>query len=58
MKLLTSIIASVGNIKNNIIVKKPKCPHCFGEISTENGYKNLVQFGKAISKEIILLWRL
>jgi len=42
VKLLTSIIASIGNIKNNTIVKKPKCPHCFGEISTENGYKNLI----------------
>jgi hypothetical protein len=42
VKLLMSIIARVGNIKNNIIVKKPKCPHCFGEISTKNGYKNLI----------------
>jgi hypothetical protein len=52
VRLLTSIIASVGNIKNNIIVKKPKCPHCFGEISTENGYKNLILSVKPSPKRL------
>ena len=52
VKLLTSIIASVGNIKNNIIVKIPKCPHCFGEISTENGYKNLILSVKPSSRRL------
>ena len=52
VKLLTSIIACVGNIKNNIIVKKPKCPHCFGEISTENGYKNLILSVKPSPKRL------
>ena len=53
VKLLTSIIASVGNIKNNIIVRKPKCPHCFGEISTENGYKNLILSVKPSPKRLL-----
>jgi hypothetical protein len=52
VKLLTSIIASVGNIKNNTIVRKPKCPHCFGEISTENGYKNLILSVKPSPKRL------
>ena len=52
VRLLTSIIASVGNIKNNIIVKKPKCPHCFGEISEENGYKNLILSVKPSPKRL------
>jgi hypothetical protein len=52
LRLLTSIIASVGNIKNNTIVKKPKCPHCFGEISTENGYKNLILSVKPSPKRL------
>jgi len=52
VRLLTSIIANVGNIKNNTIVKKPKCPHCFGEISTENGYKNLILSVKPSPKRL------
>ena len=52
VRLLTSIIANVGNIKNNIIVKKPRCPHCFGEISTENGYKNLILSVKPSPKRL------
>jgi hypothetical protein len=52
VKLLMSIIASVENIKNNIIVKIPKCPHCFGEISTENGYKNLILSVKPSPKRL------
>ena len=52
LRLLTSIIANVGNIKNNTIVKKPKCPHCFGEISTENGYKNLILSVKPSPKRL------
>ena len=52
VKLLTSIIASVGDIKNNIIVKKPECPHCLGEISTENGYKNLILSVKPSPKRL------
>ena len=52
LRLLTSIITNVGNIKNNTIVKKPKCPHCFGEISTENGYKNLILSVKPSPKRL------
>jgi len=42
VRLLVNIIASVGNIKNDIIVKKPNCPHCHGEITIANGNKNLI----------------
>ena len=52
VRLLTSIIANVGNIKNNTIVKKPECPHCFGEILTENGYKNLILSVKPSPKRL------
>ena len=52
VRLLTSIIKNVGNIKNNIIVKKPKCPHCFGEISTGNGYINLILSVKPSPKRL------
>ena len=52
VRLLTRIITNVGNIKNNIIVKKPKCPHCFGEISTKNGYKNLILSVKPSPKRL------
>jgi len=41
-RLLVNIIANVKNIKNNIIVKKPNCPHCHGEITIANGNKNLI----------------
>ena len=52
VRLLTSIITSVGNIKNNIIVKKPKCPHCFEEITKGNGYKNLILSVKPSPKRL------
>lgn len=52
VRLLVNIIASVGNIKNDIIVKKPNCPHCFGEISLENGHKNLILSVKPSPKRL------
>jgi hypothetical protein len=52
VRLLVNIITSVGNIKNNIIVKKPNCPHCFGEISIENGNKNIILSVKPSPKRL------
>ena len=52
LRLLVNIIASVENIKNDIIVKKPNCPHCFGEIPIENGYKNLILSVKPSPKRL------
>ena len=52
VRLLMNIIARIGNIKNNIIVTEPKCPHCFEEISTENGYKNLILSVKPSPKRL------
>jgi hypothetical protein len=52
VRLLMNIIARIGNIKNNIIVKEPKCPHCFEEISTKNGYKNLILSVKPSPKRL------